>query len=51
MVARLLQSGYGDWGHLTLDSLEDASALATACAQSNARTARPGFLEPTFDQR
>jgi fructose-1-phosphate kinase PfkB-like protein len=48
MVARLLQSGYADWSHLTLEALEDASALATACAQSNARTARPGFLEPSF---
>jgi fructose-1-phosphate kinase PfkB-like protein len=48
MVAQLLQSSCADWGHLTLDALADATALATACAQSNARTARPGFLDPAF---
>ena len=48
MVARLLQSGDADWAHLTLDALADATALATACAQANARTARPGFFDSTF---
>ena len=31
-----------------LDALEQAIGLATACAQSNARTARPGFLDESF---
>lgn len=31
-----------------LDALEKTMALATACAQSNARTLRPGFLEDGF---
>ena len=48
MVARLLERGYADWDHLTLEALADATALASACAQSNARTARPGFLETSF---
>ena len=48
MLAQLLQAGSTDWEHLALDDLESASVLATACAQSNARTARPGFLEPSF---
>ncbi len=33
---------------VSLDALEEAISLATACAQSNARTARPGFLEGSF---
>jgi len=33
---------------LTLDAIADAIALATVCAQSNARTARPGFLDDSF---
>ena len=51
MVAQLLQSGTTSWDQLSLDVLEDATGLATACAQSNARTARPGFLEPSFTRR
>jgi len=51
MVARLLQAGVTNWDRLSLDDLEDATALATACAQSNARTARPGFLETSFALR
>ncbi len=31
-----------------LDVLADATGLAIACAQSNTRTARPGFLEESF---
>ena len=50
MVAQLLQSGRADWRHLTPEALADATALATACAQSNARTARPGFLDPAFSR-
>ena len=51
MVARLLQAGVTNWERLSLDDLEDATALATACAQSNARTAHPGFLETSFALR
>ena len=49
MLAHLLSAktfALGD--KIPLDSLEDAINLATACAQSNARTARPGFLEESF---
>lgn len=49
MLAQLLAAG--DLRHhegVTLDALEQATELATACAQSNARTARPGFLEDSF---
>ena len=48
MLAHLLQTGATDWNRLSLDALDDAIDLATACAQSNARTARPGFLEPSL---
>ena len=48
MLAHLLQAGGTDWDRLSLDDLESATTLATACAQSNARTARPGFLETSF---
>ena len=48
MVARLLQADTRNWDRLSLDELEDATALATACAQSNARTARPGVLDHAF---
>ena len=34
--------------YLTMAALADACVFATACAQSNARTARPGFLEDSF---
>lgn len=51
MLAQLLQAGVTNWDRLSLDDLEDATALATACAQSNARTARPGFLETSFALR
>ena len=48
MLAQLLRAGATNWDRLSLDTLEDATALATACAQSNARTARPGILAPSF---
>jgi len=48
MLAHLLQAGSTDWNPLSLAALEQATTLATACAQANARTARPGFLEPSF---
>jgi hypothetical protein len=48
MLAQLLAAGDADWNRISLDSLERATALATACAQSNARTARPGVLEASF---
>ncbi|MBS1226832.1 MAG: PfkB domain protein [Proteobacteria bacterium] len=48
MLAQLLQTGATDWERLSLDDLADATTLATACAQSNARTARPGFLDESF---
>lgn len=51
MLARLLQAGATNWDRLSLDVLEDATSLATACAQSNARTARPGFLDASFERR
>ena len=48
MLAHLLAAGVAKTQGLTLDALEDATALATACAQANARTARPGFLDDSF---
>ena len=33
---------------IPLDALEKATHFANACAQSNARTWRPGFLEDSF---
>ena len=48
LLAQLLASAAFAGGSPTLDQLAPACALATACAQSNARTARPGFLEATF---
>lgn len=33
---------------VSMDDLESAIDFATACAQSNAKTLRPGFLEATF---
>jgi len=37
-----------DWDNIPLEALEKAIGLATACAQSNARTLRPGLLEASF---
>lgn len=37
-----------DWDNIPLEALEKAIGLATACAQSNARTVRPGLLEASF---
>jgi len=49
LVARLVTAAPGEnSAHFTMDVLEHACTFATACAQSNARTARPGFLEDSF---
>jgi 1-phosphofructokinase/tagatose 6-phosphate kinase len=49
MVAQLLRAGNIPADQrVPLAALEHATGLATACAQSNARTARPGFLEDAF---
>ena len=49
MVARLIAAApAANTGSFAMEALEHACAFATACAQSNARTARPGFLEDTF---
>lgn len=49
LLAQLMESGGVHAGHgVSLDALAGAIALATACAQSNARTARPGCLEESF---
>jgi hypothetical protein len=49
MVAKLVAAApAGSIGHFTMDLLAHACTFATACAQSNARTARPGFLEDSF---
>ena len=51
MLAQLLRPGAANWDRLSLGDLADATALATACAQSNARTARPGVLDLSFSRR
>lgn len=49
MLVQLLTSGSKrDWHNIPLEVLEKAIGLATACAQSNARTMRPGLLEASF---
>ncbi len=49
MLAQLLKTGELSNERLSrLDVLAEAVGFATACAQSNARTARPGFLEDSF---
>ena len=51
MLAQLLKAGsIRARESVTLDLLERAMGFATACAQSNARSLRPGFLEdaPVF---
>jgi fructose-1-phosphate kinase PfkB-like protein len=49
MLTKLLTAGSLPASDIMqLDVLENAMAFATACAQSNARTARPGFLEESF---
>ena len=48
LIAHLRQSGALSAKRPSLSDLEAASQLAIACAQSNARTARPGFLAPDF---
>jgi len=49
MLAKLLAAGSGFAREETpLDALQKTIDFATACTQSNARTARPGFLEDSF---
>jgi fructose-1-phosphate kinase PfkB-like protein len=51
MLAHLLAAGsLASRSDISLDALEESFNLATACAQSNARTARPGFLEDSFSR-
>ena len=51
LLAQLLATRALGSGTPTLAALADACELATACAQSNARTARPGFLAADFAQQ
>lgn len=48
MLAQLLKDGVSTWDSMPLPALEKAIDFATACARSNARTLRPGFLEAAF---
>ncbi|SBT10805.1 putative PfkB domain protein [Candidatus Propionivibrio aalborgensis] len=49
MLAQLLKTDWpSTWESTPMEALEKAIEFATACAQSNARTARPGFLEGSF---
>jgi fructose-1-phosphate kinase PfkB-like protein len=49
LVAKLLSRGViRDIGTLDSANLEAAVLFASACARSNARTARPGFLDESF---
>ena len=50
MLSRLLVTDRSEsWERISMDALETVIDFATACAQSNARTLRPGFLEKTFN--
>lgn len=44
----LIRREVDDWQHIPFEILESAVGLASACAQSNARTLRPGFLQEDF---
>lgn len=48
MLAQLLTDRISAWDRMPLPALEKAIDFGTACAQSNARTLRPGFLEDSF---
>lgn len=48
MVVRLISAAPSTDPRFTMAALVGACVFATACAQSNARTARPGFLEDSF---
>ena len=48
LLAGLLAAGTPMDSAPALDAVESAIGLAVACAQSNARTLRPGFLEESF---
>jgi fructose-1-phosphate kinase PfkB-like protein len=48
LLAGLLGQGSPLCSPITLDAIAQAVTLATSCAQSNARTARPGFLDDAF---
>ncbi|MFT3848892.1 MAG: PfkB family carbohydrate kinase [Propionivibrio sp.] len=48
MLAQLIAATPSPDRHFAMAALERACVFATACAQSNARTARPGFLEDAF---
>ena len=48
MLAQLLTDRMSTLDRIPLQALEKAIDFGTACAQSNARTLRPGFLEDSF---
>ena len=48
MLAQLLTDRMSAWDRMPLQVLEKAIDFGTACAQSNARTLRPGFLEDSL---
>jgi fructose-1-phosphate kinase PfkB-like protein len=52
MLAQLLAAGGLEKPHpISLDVIETTIAFAIACAQSNARGLRPGFLEDSFTRQ
>lgn len=52
MLAKLLATGgLARRNQISLDVIETTISLATACAQSNARGLRPGFLEDSFTHK
>ena len=52
MLAKLLAAdGIPDWDQISLEVIEKTIDFATACAQSNARGLRPGFLEDSFTRQ
>jgi len=52
MLAKLLAAdGISDWDQISLEVIEKSIDFATACAQSNARSLRPGFLEDSFTRQ
>ena len=50
LLSGLLSMGIAGRETIPFEAMESVIGLATACAQSNARTLRPGFLEDSFRQ-
>ncbi len=48
LLTQLLVDGVCTWDSLSLANIEKAVDFAIACAQSTARSLRPGFLEDSF---